>query len=93
MKRIEEQIGMLTFTPLVRRITFNAQQVSDLKDTMQAMLDVVGVADKSYDEVQRQLEAQSGWMQFEYFNPEIDMHNHISLGSALDNLNKVCGDE
>lgn len=40
-------------------------------------------ADKSYDEIQLQLEKQEGSLQFEFYSPEIDMHNHIALGKAL----------
>ncbi len=31
---IQKQIGMLTFTPEVKRITFNSGQVRDLRDTL-----------------------------------------------------------
>jgi hypothetical protein len=44
---------------------------------------VMDAADVIYDEVQKQLEQKAGWMQFEYFSPELDLHSHIKLGKAL----------
>ena len=41
---IQEQIGMLTFTPEVKRITFNSGQVKDLRDTMEKLLAVYEAA-------------------------------------------------
>ena len=41
---IQEQIGMLTFTPEVKRITFNSEQVKDLRDTMKKLLAVYEAA-------------------------------------------------
>ena len=38
---IEKQIGALTFTPEVKRVTFNGSQVREFRDTMEKMLAVV----------------------------------------------------
>ena len=41
---ITEQIGALTFTPEVKRVTFNGSQVREFRDTMEKMLAVIEAA-------------------------------------------------
>ncbi len=41
---IKEQIGALTFTPEVKRVTFNGSQVREFRDTMEKMLAVIEAA-------------------------------------------------
>ena len=41
---IEKQIGALTFTPEVKRVTFNGSQVREFRDTMEKMLAVAEAA-------------------------------------------------
>jgi hypothetical protein len=59
------------------------ERIEELEAENSRLRAVMDAADVIYDEVQKQLEQNAGWMQFEYFSPELDLHSHIKLGKAL----------
>jgi len=59
------------------------EKVGGLLQRQELLEKVVEPADKLESEIQRQLENESGWHQFEFYTPEIDMHWFIKLQKAL----------
>ena len=86
MTDIREQIACvreLGRIPNVVDDSVRIRRCDEIADDMEKMLAVVEVASPMIKEIQRQLETNTGWIQFEFFTPEIDMYNFIKTQKAL----------